>query len=419
MNVTPTVILGIVFLVLGIATTFTMFQYWGYPFDKENRKSECPQWKMNIHRILGLGYVIVYVIMMTHMVPRLWQYQIEFPARTVAHIILGTSIGFILIIKLSILRWFRHFEEWMPALGTSMLLCTVLITVLSVPFFFKEAAMASGAIGGTDPFSEANRSRVTGLLAGAGFEEGTPLEGLTSVASLKHGRRVLLNKCVYCHDLKTAIDKPRTPENWVRTVKRMVYKPTLGTKLSLREADLVSAYLIAITPDLQRSAKEKRKVSIEKEEAQDALSDLETETSLAGDEMPSEESSEFDEAGDTSTKEIETPAVDVEPVSKTSQTGEKSAIKKAQVTPEKQSTPKVAAVKPKPKPKKKKIDAKLAAETFKEECSLCHGIDDIDNAPPKSRAEINSMLKRMIDNGFDADKATMQLIRFHMAKTYL
>ena len=37
--------------------------------------------------------------MMYHMVPRLFIYQVEFPARTVAHLLLGVSIGFLLIIN--------------------------------------------------------------------------------------------------------------------------------------------------------------------------------------------------------------------------------------------------------------------------------------------------------------------------------
>ena len=399
MSVSPTIFLGVLFLILGFATTFTMFQFWGYPFDKVKNKSECPQWKMNIHRALGVGYVIVYVIMMTHMLPRLWQYQVEFPARTVAHIILGGTIGFILIIKLSILRWFRHFEEWMPVLGTSMLLCTVLLTMLSVPFFFKEAAFASGAVSGNDPYEEANRTRVAGLLEGAGFEEGTDLASLTEVASLKKGRQVLLKKCVFCHDLKTAIDRPRTPENWVRTTSRMAKKPTLGSPISQSESEMVATYLISITPDLQKSAKEKRKVMLDKEEAESAVSDDSIEEMDTGTPV---EAVAMDNTATMAEEKVETPS--------------KSDSK----------TPKKAATKTPAKPVKKvvkkeapKIDAKLAASTFKSECSQCHGISDVDNAPPKSRAEINSLIKRMVGNGFDANKATIRLIKFHMAKKYL
>src|SRR5690606_23081843 len=110
MSTALTARLGIVFLGLALLATYLMFQYWGYPYDKEKRKSECPQWKMNIHRGVGYAYVALYVLMMAQMLPRMWTYQVEFPARTVAHIMLGITIGVLLLIKISILRWFRHFE---------------------------------------------------------------------------------------------------------------------------------------------------------------------------------------------------------------------------------------------------------------------------------------------------------------------
>src|SRR5688572_28774251 len=96
-------ILGIRFLGLAIASVLLMFQFWGYPYDKEKRKSACPQWKMNVHRGVGYAYAILYVVMMFQMVPRLWTYQVEFPARTVAHIMLGITIGVVLLLKIVIL----------------------------------------------------------------------------------------------------------------------------------------------------------------------------------------------------------------------------------------------------------------------------------------------------------------------------
>ena len=62
-----------------------MFKLWGYPFDKETHKSEAPPALMLLHRLIGYAYAILYVFMMWDMVPRLWNYQVELPPRTVAH----------------------------------------------------------------------------------------------------------------------------------------------------------------------------------------------------------------------------------------------------------------------------------------------------------------------------------------------
>ena len=40
---------------------------------------------MVIHRILGLCYLELYLLLMAQMVPRMFDYQVEFSTRTVAH----------------------------------------------------------------------------------------------------------------------------------------------------------------------------------------------------------------------------------------------------------------------------------------------------------------------------------------------
>jgi mono/diheme cytochrome c family protein len=257
MNIVCSAALGLLFLGLSIAVTFLMYYLWGFPFDKTTRKSAAPKSLMRVHRVLGYAYAGIYVIMMLQMVPRMWQYQVEFPPRTVAHLILGFLIGIILCVKISIMRFFRHLEEWMPYLGTAMLVSTVLLLGLSLPFAFRERALAAQASGGS-VYSPENRRRVADLVLMADFPPGTPLTELSTVASLHAGQSVLLEKCVRCHDLKTILERPRIPSDWVSTVSRMAEKPALFAPISEQDQWHVCAYLIAITPDLQRSAKSQK-----------------------------------------------------------------------------------------------------------------------------------------------------------------
>ena len=219
MDTSITAVLGVLFLVLGAASVFLMFHLWGHPFDKATRTSSAPRWLMNVHRGIGYAYAIVYVVMMVQMVPRLFAYQVEFPARTVAHIVLGITIGFILIVKVSILRFFRHLEEWMPYLGTGLLLCTVLLLGLSLPFAYKERQMRSRALGG-DAFSAANLERVRKQLTDADLPKEAPLDELSTTKNLRAGRQVLLSQCVLCHDLKTILTRPRAPHRSSRPTRR-------------------------------------------------------------------------------------------------------------------------------------------------------------------------------------------------------
>ena len=49
---------------------------------------------------------------------------------------------------------------------------------------------------------------------------------LATDEGLLEGRDVLRSKCVQCHDLRTILARPRTPENWRQTVRRMAQRST-------------------------------------------------------------------------------------------------------------------------------------------------------------------------------------------------
>jgi mono/diheme cytochrome c family protein len=261
--------LGVAFVVLGFGAMFLMYHLWGYPYDKGTRTSAAPRWAMYLHRVLGYLFALTYVLLMIEMVPRLWQYQVEFPARTVVHMVVGFSIGFLLLVKISIMRFFRHFEEWMPYLGTAIMLGTVILLGLSLPYALHEEALAANAPGGS-AFSKESQERVARLLPSAGMPDDVKLDELATASSLRAGRGVLTKKCVVCHDLKTILDQPRTPAAWYGVVERMGEKPTLFTPLSEQEMLRVTAYLIAITPDLQKSRRQRREEELARAEAMKA-----------------------------------------------------------------------------------------------------------------------------------------------------
>lgn len=357
MNISFTATLGMLFALLGFAATFLMFHLWGYPFDKERRKSEAPPWARYLHRALGYLYAICYVIMMWHMLPRMWEYQVELPARTVAHVMLGFTIGFILIIKISIMRFFRHFEEWMPYLGTGLLFCTVLLLGLSLPAAAQERALAERA------FSSDNVARVRQVLPSAGFPEGTDFDLLTSSASLARGRHVLLRKCVRCHDLKTILLKPRTPGDWLRTVERMTEKPALFDPIEERELHAVTAYLVAITPELQKSQKQLRKEDEGKVRAMQAARATEMGASPGAQDAR-------DGGGGAA------PAVTT-------------------------------------------YDLAEAKTLYEEECSLCHELSEVENQPPTSREAIDELIVRMIENDLELEEEALEKVKFYLLKRFV
>lgn len=377
MSTATSTILGLIFLGLGNASVFLMYKLWGYPFDHETRTSAAPKSLMFVHRAIGYAYLILYIFMMWYMVPRLWNYQVELPPRTVAHLMLGITIGVLLLVKISILRFFRHFEEAMPYIGTALLICTYLLIGLSVPFTLRESVrQVSSSV-----FSDASIERTHTRLQMAGLPPDAPLDKLATRRKLREGQDVLLKKCVQCHDLRTILARPRTPPDWVRTVDRMAIKPIIGEPITLEDQWTVSAYLIAITPELQVSAKEQRKQRMQVSQAQNALAVLTNpdevvdEVIVNPDEVivnPDEVIVNPDEVEETD----ETPAEDT-------------------------------------------YDPEAARELFEITCSLCHDLSDVDNVPPTSEEETTELIVRMIDNGLFLEEEDIKIIARYLNETYV
>ena len=384
MSTATSTIFGLVFLVLGNASVFLMYKLWGYPFDHETRTSTAPKSLMFVHRAIGYAYLILYIFMMWHMVPRLWNYQVELPPRTVAHLMLGITIGVLLLVKISILRFFRHFEEAMPYIGTGLLICTYLLIGLSVPFTLRESALrVKGNI-----FSDASLQRTHARLEMAGLPPDAPLDKLATRRKLREGQDVLLKKCVQCHDLRTILARPRTPPDWVRTVDRMAIKPMIGEPITQENQWTVSAYLIAITPELQVSAKEQRKQQMQASRAQNALAVL-----TNPDEVADEVIVNPDEVIVNPDEVIVNPDEVIVNPDEVEETGET--------------------------PAEDAYDPEAARELFEITCSLCHDLSDVDNVPPTSEAETTELIARMIDNGLFIEEEDIKAIARYLNETYV
>ena len=384
MSTATSTIFGLIFLGLGNASVFLMYKLWGYPFDHETRTSAAPKSLMFVHRAIGYAYLILYIFMMWHMVPRLWNYQVELPPRTVAHLMLGITIGVLLLVKISILRFFRHFEEAMPYIGTALLICTYLLIGLSVPFTLRESVRQVSS----NVFSDASIERTHTRLQMAGLPPDAPLDKLATRRKLREGQDVLLKKCVQCHDLRTILIRPRTPPDWVRTVDRMAIKPIIGEPITQEDQWAVSAYLIAITPELQISAKEQRKQRMQVSQAQNALAVL-----TNPDEVADEAIVNPDEVVMNPDEVIVNPDEVIVNPDEVEEAGE-ALVEKA-------------------------YDPEAARELFEITCSLCHDLSDVDNVPPTSEAETTELIVRMIDNGLFLEEEDIKTIARYLNETYV
>lgn len=273
MNAPSTEVLGIAFLLVGTAATFLMFYQWGFPYDKDKHQSQAPPWVTFSLRALGYLYLAIYIYMMWAMIPRLWTYQVELPARTVAHLVLGISIGAILILKISIVRYFKYLEKTLvPTLGVGLFICTVLLVGLALPAYAREAYLNRAA------FSSERQEQLQSLIERAGLTDPIERQRLASTDGLQKGRKVLLDQCVQCHDLRAVLVKPRTPANWRSTVERMANRSTFVAPINADDQWRVTAYLIAISPTLQKTAQLERQQQQATNTARLAAHDVQSET---------------------------------------------------------------------------------------------------------------------------------------------
>lgn len=275
MSSTLSIVLGLSFVVLGF--TAVMLQAWLWGFPMQGDRSTAPRMWVHIHRLVGLSFVAIYITMMIFMVPRLWQYQVELPARTVIHAVAAIVIGVLLLTKLAIIRLFPHFSGALPALGLGLLINTVILGSLSLPYALRAHSIAG------DTLAPHNLERVRGVLAGLPLGEGVDAAALATPARLEEGREVLTRKCTVCHDMRTILAKPRSGPGWYDVVIRMAEKPIiLGEPLEDRDIPLVTAYLVAITPDMQQSAKKRMKAMNDQAERAAEVADMPAEAPAAG-----------------------------------------------------------------------------------------------------------------------------------------
>ena len=354
-------VLGLLFFLIALSSTLLMFHLWGYPFDEGTHTSSAPPRLMRLHRWLGYVYFAIYLTLMTQMVPRLWSYQIEFPARTVAHLMLGMAIGAILLVKISIVRFFKHLESsTVPLLGILLLVSTTLLIGLSAPFSLQEEFLSRSALGGQSVFAPENLARVQDLLEVAGV--GTPQQRavLARPSALRAGRQVLAKKCVQCHDLRTILSRPQPPDAWRRVVGRMAERSVILNRITEPEELAVTAYLIAVSPQLQRSVKEQRQDTLTAEKARDAASSMSKgATPSAGPPVP----------------------VATSPLSTTV-----------------------------PLPPTPAVDLARARRLFENKCVLCHSLQIVQASPPRSESDARNLVARMVTNGLDASGEELDLI---------
>ncbi len=183
--------LGIAFGALGLAAALLQFWLWTFPMESDptgrdpNGRTTAPRsWRI-VHRILGYGYGLLYLVLIGQMLPR-WPYLLREPHenRIWAHVLAGLAIPVVLVGKVWILRCRPDFGKWLLKLGATLLALTLLTIGLVAPPSLRLAMLPAS----------------------------TP-EG-------QSGKAVLRSECLGCHGA-TPILKGSREDRWPKVLQEM------------------------------------------------------------------------------------------------------------------------------------------------------------------------------------------------------
>lgn len=126
--------LGVAFLVLGFAATVLQLWLWTFPMvpdpggpDPHGKTSAPPFWRM-VHRVLGYGFVLIYLALMARMIARIPFLEGETADTAIwIHLALGWIIGILLVGKVVILRFAQKWGNRLRAVGVILFLATLVM----------------------------------------------------------------------------------------------------------------------------------------------------------------------------------------------------------------------------------------------------------------------------------------------------
>lgn len=405
-----TIALGILFVVLALVAVLLQAWLWGPKYwDAAAKKSLAPRGWVRLHRAVGWAYALLYVGFLLEMVPRLWEYQVELPARTVVHATAAIVIGAILLVKIAILRFFRHFEEAMPTLGVTLFVATLVLAAFSIP-------PALRAHGSAATFTMENRERVARILGRLELGTEWSAEELSSVGALSRGREVVIHRCATCHDLRTVIAEPRTGSGWLSVTRRMQDKPTLGAPLTDDEVLLATAYLVAITPVLRDDVRRREDEAADREGAARALLDPEA-VEAAGEETAVGTPPATDAGVESLDGGVPDAGVIVDAGRRPLRPRRRDAGGRdgGVAEPAAESGPSVEPVASSLAPEPPRYSAR---ELLDRRCTDCHGLEDVEGYGGADSDGWGAVVQRMIRRGAELDAAEARILVRYLATTY-
>ena len=223
-----TVLSGI-FLVLGAIAVYTMVSVYG------GRSVSNPKTYITIHRIVGWLFAALFVVMFVFMLQRGEEYWEEASPRVNIHTTMAVSLVLLLVLKVTIPRFF-------PKLNKNLLFLGITIYLISFTL-----------VGITGGYYVIRRFERTPYISHAKLHA----ELDPTMLDEKLGKELFVEKCSTCHVLENIMD-PRSPEAWEKVVNDMLV--IAEPRITAGESGMILHYLA--TTRIPKPLKETGEVSL-------------------------------------------------------------------------------------------------------------------------------------------------------------
>ena len=171
-------IVSLVFLAAGIVAVLSMLTLMG----RAEKKMSGPALR-RIHRTAGIIFFILTLVISFVCIRYVAAFGGRLAVRPVFHAVLALALFIVLLLKITIVRFYREFLRIVPTLGMTVFVLAFLVVGTSAGYYFLKAGPA---IGKEPPITEKVQE-----------EEAEPLEAL--VGSVDLGSALFEQNCSFCH----------------------------------------------------------------------------------------------------------------------------------------------------------------------------------------------------------------------------
>jgi len=227
-------ILSIFFLLTAFVSALSMLTLMGKTVTERNTS---PVFLLRVHKWSGLFFIVLFLVISVFCLRYVAFIGDQLLVRAVFHGVLALVLFVVLLLKLSIVKFYRQFLKLVPQMGMTVFSLAFVTFCLSAGFFFLTRWHSS--------------------------EVQAQLPSVTTSGNTQIGERIFDNKCSFCHyadkaetkigpGLKDVLrkeklpvsGKPSTPENVIQQLKNPFKNmPSFQSSLSEQNIKDLIAYL--------------------------------------------------------------------------------------------------------------------------------------------------------------------------------